>query len=254
MEASPAPTLRPAATLVIFRQPHAAHLPELLMVERAGTMRFAAGATVFPGGKLDPQDFELAQTMAPDRIDDAAGRIAAIRETLEETGLALGFANRMDGALAARARALLQSDMGMGAMLDSLALSLDLDALTPYARWRRETVGGFDTRFYLADLGTGAVDLMVDATENTRLFWCTAEECLKAATQGRLRIILPTLLNLTRIAQYTGFAQARADALAHPVVAITARREMRDGREWVTIPDGLGYPVTALPSDEVLRG
>ena len=43
----------PAATLVVFRE-RAGTTPELLMVERAKEMRFAAGALVFPGGRVDP--------------------------------------------------------------------------------------------------------------------------------------------------------------------------------------------------------
>ena len=50
---------RPAATVVIIRdRPDEA--AELLMVERASTMAFAAGALVFPGGAVDPADLALA--------------------------------------------------------------------------------------------------------------------------------------------------------------------------------------------------
>lgn len=54
----------PAATLVIFRdRPSLA--PELLMVERAGSMAFAGGALVFPGGRVDPADRTLAEQLYP---------------------------------------------------------------------------------------------------------------------------------------------------------------------------------------------
>lgn len=263
MEPSLPFTLRPAATLVIFRQADGENPPELLMVERAETMRFAAGATVFPGGKVDPEDTELAQTLMgdqpgagddPAQLADTAARIAAIRETLEETGLALGFTRGLQAAEAAEARTILQSGAAMRDLLERLDLRLDLDALTPFARWRRESVGGFDTRFYLTDIGTGAVDLAVDATENSRLFWTSAGDCLIGAAQGRLKIILPTLLNLERLVQFGSFAQARADAQAHPIEPISAKRTMRDGEEWLTIPEGLGYPITALPFAAARRG
>lgn len=227
------------------------------MVERAQTMRFAAGAAVFPGGKVDPEDLELAQDFSghdPGAMEDTAARIAAIRETLEETGLALGFSRSLSAPEAAQARSLLQAGGAMGDVLRQLDLRLDLPALAPFARWQRKTVDGFDTRFYLANIGTGAVDLAVDATENSRLFWASAAQSLDMAAQGRLRIILPTLLNLERLAQFANYAQALANAQAHPILPIAAKRLLRDGEEWVTIPEGLGYPITAMPARLVLRG
>ncbi|WP_204270990.1 NUDIX domain-containing protein, partial [Escherichia coli] len=64
--------------------------PELLMVERAAAMSFAGGALVFPGGRVDPGDFVLAGRHAGD-VEENAARIAAIRETLEEAGVAVGL-------------------------------------------------------------------------------------------------------------------------------------------------------------------
>src|SRR5436305_14361549 len=74
----------PAATLILMR-PAGSRAPEILMMERAQTMAFAAGALVFPGGRIDADDHASAAALAPD-LSDAAARIAAIRETIEETG------------------------------------------------------------------------------------------------------------------------------------------------------------------------
>ena len=73
----------PAATLVVWRDRGPA--PEILVVERSARMAFAAGAIVFPGGRVDEADHELAAALG--RPDEAA-RITAIRETIEETGVA----------------------------------------------------------------------------------------------------------------------------------------------------------------------
>ena len=48
----------PAATLVLMR-PAPSGPPELLMIERTGNMAFAAGALVFPGGRIDADDQRL---------------------------------------------------------------------------------------------------------------------------------------------------------------------------------------------------
>ena len=67
----------PAATLIVVRE-RAGGAPEFLMVERAGGMAFAAGAWVFPGGRIDESDRRLGHDMG---VDPAA--VAAIRETVE---------------------------------------------------------------------------------------------------------------------------------------------------------------------------
>ena len=90
------PDAIPAATLVLMREA-AGGPPELLVTERTGRMAFAAGALVFPGGRIDPDDHETAAGFA---LPDAAARIAAIRETIEETGLAIGLRPAPDAAAA----------------------------------------------------------------------------------------------------------------------------------------------------------
>ncbi|HEX3497772.1 MAG TPA: NUDIX domain-containing protein, partial [Stellaceae bacterium] len=87
---------RPAATLLLLRD-GAAGL-EVLMTARHEEAGFAAGALVFPGGKVDPVDAALAAHCPASGLDPAALvlRVAAIRETFEECGILLA---RADGAL-----------------------------------------------------------------------------------------------------------------------------------------------------------
>ncbi|MFE7372238.1 NUDIX hydrolase [Streptomyces anulatus] len=67
---------RQSAVLVLFGEGERG--PELLLMERAGTLRSHAGQPSFPGGALDPEDGDQATT-GPLR--------AALREAEEETGL-----------------------------------------------------------------------------------------------------------------------------------------------------------------------
>ncbi|MFG2226109.1 NUDIX hydrolase [Streptomyces sp. NPDC048644] len=67
---------RQSAVLILFG--HGARGPELLLMERAGTLRSHAGQPSFPGGALDPQDGD-PEGRGPVR--------AALREAQEETGL-----------------------------------------------------------------------------------------------------------------------------------------------------------------------
>jgi len=225
-------------------RPSAEGPPQILAMERAKTMAFAAGALVFPGGRIEPQDEALAQDFA---LDDAAARIAAIRETIEETGIAAALRPAPDGAAAGAIREKLLSGQPFGSVLQEHGLSLDLDALTPFARWCpnfRET-RRFDTLFYLAAAPEGAHAESADEAEAVRAFWATAEEILTEVEAGREHAIFPTRRNLERLARFSSIEQVRADAARHPVRKITPWVEERDGRRWVCIPEDAGYPVTA---------
>ncbi len=67
---------RQSAVLILFGEGERG--PELLLMERSGTLRAHAGQPSFPGGALDPEDGDPA-TSGPLR--------AALREAEEETGL-----------------------------------------------------------------------------------------------------------------------------------------------------------------------
>jgi 8-oxo-dGTP pyrophosphatase MutT (NUDIX family) len=243
----------PAATLVVFRQLAGDAAPQVLMVERASTMRFAAGAAVFPGGRVDAADIALAQSIG-DASPPTIGRIAAIRETWEETGLALGFDRSLSATQAIEGRRLLLEHGALDPVLKTLDLRLDLNALPAFAHWRQPTVGGFDTLFFLADLGSGQVDLAVDATENTNLFWANPAQVLARADAGDLRVIFPTRRNLERLAQFASYTQAVDHAARHPILPISGQRHEIDGEAWLMIPDGLGYPVLGERLASAQRG
>lgn len=252
---SEALTFIPAATVVIFRHARDGGAPELLMVQRAKEMRFAGGAAVFPGGRIDEADRVLATVLAPGGdLDDTAARIAAVRETLEETGLAIAVTRPVSADEARAARVLLLEQGLLAPVLEQFGWQLDLAALVPFARWCPQWDGAFDTRFFLADLGTGAVEIAVDATENTRLFWASAAQALDMADSGETSVIFPTRRNLERLAQFASFADARDHAAVTPIATISPQRQERDGEMFLTIPDGLGYPVTAQPMSTVRRG
>lgn len=253
-----APPARPAATLVVFRHDPAGGAPQLLLLERAGTMAFAGGATVFPGGAVDPADRALAEAAGAHGLDpdDAAARIAAVRETLEETGLVVGVSGTVTAAGAGAARARLLAGEALAAVLADMGWRIDFDALVPFARWwpRHREIRVYDTRFYLADIGTGALEVAADATETRHVFWASAADALALADAGRIKLIFPTRRNLERLALWNSFAAARAHALATPLRTISPWQERRDGVMWLVIPADAGYPVDGEPLERVARG
>ena len=137
-----APRPRPAATLILLD--HAAGEPRVLMGRRHGRHDFMPDKWVFPGGRVDAADrrapaaTELAPSVA-ERLGRAYARrpalpralgVAAVRETWEEAGLALGRPDADGG-----------SPRG-----DLAALGLVARAVTPPYRGKR-----FDTVFFSAD-------------------------------------------------------------------------------------------------------
>ncbi len=235
----------PAATLVLFRE-RADGPPELLLVERSKGMAFAGGAIVFPGGRIDEDDHLLAARHDLADRECAAARIAAIRETIEESGVPIGLASTPPSGWLEEARRALHNREKFSQLLDAAALRLDLEALIPFARWRpnfKET-RVFDTRFYIARAPDDLPEAIVDATENVRTFWDSAQATIEAALRGDVHVIFPTHRNLERLALFSSFDEARAHAHATPVETVTPWVEKNGEEVFLCIPEGLGYPVT----------
>lgn len=73
---------------------------DVLLVQRAATLRSHPGQVAFPGGRLDPEDGDLHEVLtAPGGAVSAAHVRAAVREAEEETGLDPGGVEVL-GALA----------------------------------------------------------------------------------------------------------------------------------------------------------
>lgn len=252
---------RPAATLILLRDQEDGSGPaQLLMLQRAATMRFAANALVFPGGALDEADRVLADRIAHGLApEDAASRIAAIRESIEEAGIAVGLTDTITPDEVAGMRAALHAGTTLGELLDQHGFGLDLDALQPFARWcpqpRDKAIPRlFDTRFYVARAPGDDHVASADTTENVRLRWASAVEILADCDAGREEAIFPTRRNLERLAQAARFEDVLAFARAHPFEMVTPWSEERDGEWHLCIPDHLGYPVTSESFAKLKRG
>ena len=100
------PPAIPAATVVLLRD--GADGVETLMLRRNSKLAFAGGAWVFPGGRIDPEDYPGGVVSDDDDAVLTAARNAAAREAMEEAGLAVDpetlvwFAHWTPGALARR--------------------------------------------------------------------------------------------------------------------------------------------------------
>ncbi len=257
------PETKPAATMVIMHRDPAGGAPKILMMERVKSMAFAGGAAVFPGGKVDPEDFTYAEALGDDVTlgldrDEVAARLAVIRETIEEAGLALGLTGVDDPADCEAARAALHGGATLADICGEFDWTPDIVKLVPWARWRppafERTPRIFDTRFYLIDAGDTELNAVVDATENKKLFWASAEETLSLAEDGKVMIIFPTRRNLERLAQFGSFDDACTHAADFPVRTVLTYIDDRPDGKYLSIPGDHGYPVIAEPLSKSLRG
>lgn len=242
----------PASTLVVVRDGPGRE-PELLMVERARAMAFAAGALVFPGGRIDDADRQLASSFD---VEHAAARIAAVRETIEETAIPAGLSPVPSRGQALTLQQALIADADFGQLLAQQELRLDLEALTPLARWvpKFHATRRFDTMFFVARAPAAEWEPAIVEGECTDASWISAAEALKRDRDGSAQLIFPTRRNLERLAQHGSFEAIRADARSHLVEPITPWVEQVDGENFITIPENAGYPVTREKLDGLWRG
>jgi len=242
----------PSASLILLRD--APEGPEVFMIRRNAGLRFAAGATVFPGGRVDPEDRALHGWTPPGvPAADLPLRLAAIREAFEECGILLAR-EPLDGARLAALRA--PSLLDFGQRLRAAGVRPDTDALVPFARWiTPETVWRrFDATFYLA-LAPAGQEAVVDGGEAVEGLWATPRTILEADEAGRLSLVFATRMNLTRLAACRTAAEALEAAARHqPLVPILPHFADTSAGPVLRIPEGAGYTPTEVAADLVRLG
>ena len=170
----PGSRVRPvdAAGLVLLRAGRRG--PEVLLGRRHRRVAFLPDIYVFPGGRVDPGDARpsgFTERMPLDMAGLAAGPRppaaflrAAVRETLEETGLLLGR-RAEGGAPAANHREPWRAFAEQGLVPAFDALQPVCRAITPTSSHRR-----YNTRFFLAD-GSAAIGEIGGSGELEDLRW-----------------------------------------------------------------------------------
>ena len=248
MQADPPIT---AATLVVMR-PGVAVPPDILIVERAARMAFAGGAIVFPGGRIDPADHALA---ARSGDPDAAAKVTAIRETIEESGVLAGLSGPVGPGLGLQLQDALVGGADFAALLAEHRLSLDFGALVPFARWMPafKQARRFDTLFLIAAALPGDWQPRPQPGECQSAEWASAASLLARIEAGTDHAIFPTKRNLERLARFATIDEARADAAAHSLDTIIPWVEQIGGEAQVCIPPDRGYPVTSEPLATAFR-
>jgi 8-oxo-dGTP pyrophosphatase MutT (NUDIX family) len=244
----------PSSTLLLLRE-RGGRL-QVLMITRHDEAGFAAGAVVFPGGKRDEGDAALAVfCRSPgDDAEAAALRVAAIRETFEESGILLA---RRRGAAELLTAAELR-ELTDGRVVPLLALvrehgiELADDLLVPYAHWI--TPPGrpkrFSVHFFLAPAPADQEPLH-DGREAVDAVWVDPEAILREAEANRVKMVFATRMNLKKLARSRTVEEALAAARSSTIVTVTPDRSP-DG-VMIVIPIEAGYGVSAVPAAGIPR-
>jgi 8-oxo-dGTP pyrophosphatase MutT (NUDIX family) len=249
-------TARPAATIMLLRDgPEGV---EVFMVVRHHAIDFASGALVFPGGRVEEADHDLAAWAEncpnPDGLETEAlaFRVAAIRETFEECGVLLarprGSDQLIDAATLKRLEdqhraALNAGSIGFDVVLESEGLLPATDLLVHFAHWITPShqPKRYDTHFFLAE--APAEHLAVhDGGEAVDSIWITPARALADTEAGRFKLVFATAKNLEKLGRSATTRQAMDTARASTVVTVQPKGSKLEGtRRLLRIPEEAGY-------------
>jgi 8-oxo-dGTP pyrophosphatase MutT (NUDIX family) len=248
---------RDASTVVLVRE---APPREVLLLKRPGTMKFAAGAYVFPGGRVDeadsdprigwhgtpPEEFGLKLGASPEQA--RALVVAAVRETYEESGILLagnpgGQTVVPDGPeWDADRAAIREGELSFPDLLVRHGLVILADRIVPWARWITPVAEPrrYDTRFFAAIVPEGQT---VDGhlAEADKIAWVAPEAGLNSARAGEIVMLPPTVATLSEFSA----AGDVGDLLRQQrvITPIQPRILIEDGEAWLEVPPEVPYPL-----------
>ncbi len=165
----------PAATVVIARDADDTGI-EVLLLRRNSKLSFAGGLWVFPGGRVDDADRAAAVAAGhPPHDDEAAARMAAVREAGEEAGLAV-----------------------------------DPGSLVWFSHWTPPAMSNkrFATWFFAAAAPAGLGAVVIDGGEIHDHGWYAPADALTRANRREIELAPPTWISLEYLALFD-----RVDAL-----------------------------------------
>jgi len=183
----------PAATVVLVRDGTAGL--EVLLAKRSSKLAFHGGAWVFPGGRIDPDDY----AGAPEDLLGAARRAAA-REAKEEAGV-----------------------------------DVDSDALVHLSNWTTPEMSAkrFATWFFVGEVTGG--EEVADGIETDRLHWFRPADAFAARAAGEIELAPPQYVTLVWLRDHGSVAAVINAANAGEIVDYTPRFHFLEGEGAVCI-------------------
>jgi 8-oxo-dGTP pyrophosphatase MutT (NUDIX family) len=221
---------RDAATVILLRG--SAHGPSVYYLRRQASMEFAGGMCVYPGGGVDPRDFDRAVAWHGPSPAAWARRLgceeemaralvcAAVRETFEESGVLLAgphedevVADTTGDDWEADRAALESRELAMTELLTRRGLVLRTDLLGAWGAWLTPVFEPrrYRTWFFVALLPEGQRTRDV-STESAEVTWLPARDAVAMAERGEMLMMPPTYLTSLEVSGYGSPAEVVAAA------------------------------------------
>jgi 8-oxo-dGTP pyrophosphatase MutT (NUDIX family) len=177
----------PAATVVLVRD--GIEGLEVLLAKRSSKLAFHGGAWVFPGGRIDPDDYA---GMPEDLL--GAARRAAAREAKEEAGV-----------------------------------DVDAEALVHLSNWTTPEMSAkrFATWFFVGEVTGG--EEVADGIETDRLHWFRPADAFAARDAGEIELAPPQYVTLVWLQDHGNVTAVINAADAGEVVDYTPRFHFIEG-------------------------
>jgi 8-oxo-dGTP pyrophosphatase MutT (NUDIX family) len=256
---------RNAATVVLMRS--GAEGPEVYLLRRQTSMAFAAGMAVFPGGGVDPRDFDHTTAWAgptPEQwaaqlgTDEATARAlvcAAVRETFEESGVLLA-GESVDSVVAdttgddwERDRAALEArELAFTDFLEQRSLVLRTDLLGVWRAWLtpRFEPRRYRTWFFVADLPEGQRTRDV-SSESSSVTWLPAMQAVAQVEAEELMMLPPTYMTCLEVGQHADAAAVLDAARGRTVEMFMPELEEDDEGGTLTSPGWMHELLASRP-------
>ncbi len=249
---------RDAATVVLLRPDPAG--AGVYLLRRQASMAFAGGMCVFPGGGVDPRDFDHAVAWAGPAPADWATRLgtdertaralvcAAVRETFEESGVLLaGPRDEPDAVVAdtsgddweADRVALEGRGLSLTDFLDRRGLVLRSDLLGAWSGWLTPEFEPrrYRTWFFVAALPEGQLTRDV-SSESSAVAWLPLPEALSRVDSGEVMMMPPTYLTCLDVARHGAPSDVLAEAAGRQVTMFMPEVVTVDGAPTLSVPPG----------------
>ena len=251
---------RDASTVVLLRegdgQPGGL---EVYLLRRVNQMAFAAGFCVFPGGGVDPRDFDqqIAWAGPPaeqwaDLLDTSPSHAralvcAAVRETFEESGVLLAgptpetvVADTTGDDWEDDRRALEARELSLTDFLRRRDLVLRTDLLRWWGSWITPAFEPrrYDTRFFVAALPEGQVTRDV-SSESDQVLWLPVREVVRAVDAGTLAMLPPTYATCLELYEPRSVGEALAASETRDRTPILPEMQVDADGGYLRLPERL---------------
>lgn len=199
---------KPAATIMLARD-HNGTL-EVLLLKRNKSLAFAGGVWVFPGGKIEAEEFAQSEN------ELEAAKLAAVRETKEESNIDIGKEQ----------------------------LIFTRHWTTPTIEPRR-----FATWFFFGAVDAQNSEVQIDDGEIKQHQWINPQVALDKLKLGELALMPPTFLNLQLIRECQSVEEAQGKLQGIEPVFVLPVVSLSKGSYTILYRGDAGYDTCDVAAD-----